>query len=72
MFCFTETITVLYSSSLGVVDFHPSGDCAVIFLSAAEVIEGQLFKRRLAGLRSVSSDESPQIVSALFKHLTLR
>jgi len=49
----SETITVLYSSSLGVVDFHPSGDCAVIFLSAAEVIEGQLFKRRLAGLRSV-------------------
>lgn len=45
---------MLYSSSLGVVDFHPSGDCAVIFLSAAEVIEGQLFKRRLAGLRSVS------------------
>ena len=45
---------MLYSSSLGVVDFHPSGDCAVIFLSAAEVIEGQLFKRRLAVLRSVS------------------
>jgi len=48
-----ESITVLYSSGLGVVDFHPSGECAVIFLSAAEVIEGQLFKRRLAGLRSV-------------------
>ena len=50
----TESIKVLFASDLGVVDFHPSGDCAVIYISAAEMIEGVLYKKRLAGLKSVS------------------
>lgn len=48
-----ENIKVLYASDLGIVDFHPSADCAVIFLSAAEVVEGQNYRKRLAGLKSV-------------------
>ncbi|XP_046441607.1 Fanconi anemia core complex-associated protein 24-like [Daphnia pulex] len=49
----TESIKVLFTSDLGVVDFHPSGDCAVVYISAAEMIEGVLYKKRLAGLKSV-------------------
>lgn len=49
----TESIKVLFSSDLGIVDFHPSGDCAVIYISAAEMIEGLLYRKRLAGLKAV-------------------
>lgn len=48
-----ESIKVLFASELGVVDFHPSGDCAVIYISVAEIIEGQLYRKRLAGLKAV-------------------
>lgn len=43
----------MFASELGVVDFHPSADCAVIYISAAEMIEGVLYRKRLAGLKAV-------------------
>ena len=49
-----ESIKVLFASDLGVVDFHPSGECAIIYISAAEMIEGVLYRKRLAGLKSVN------------------
>ena len=45
---------MLFASELGVVDFHPSADCAVIYISAAEMIEGHLYRKRLAGLKAVN------------------
>ena len=53
LFSFLETIKVLYSPGLGVVDFHPSSDCAIVFVSAAELVEGLQYKKRLATLRNL-------------------
>lgn len=48
-----ESIKVLFNPNLGVVDFHPSAECAVMFISPAEMVEGNLYRKRLAGLRAV-------------------
>ena len=50
---FPESIKVLFESDLGVVDFHPSAECAVIYISAAEMVEGSMYRKRLAGLKTV-------------------
>ena len=38
---------------MGIVDFHPSGECAVIFLAGAELVEGQLYRKKLVQLKAV-------------------
>jgi len=43
---------VLFSSGLGIVDFYPSGECAVVFISADEMIEEHKYKKRLAVLQA--------------------
>ncbi len=51
----TAGVSVLYEDHLGVVDFHPSGEVAVVYLNEADIVAGILYKRKLAKLRTVSS-----------------
>lgn len=50
-----ESIKVLFESNLGVVDFHPSAECAVMFVSLSDMAEEppQQYRKRLAGLKAV-------------------
>ena len=47
-------MNILYEDRLGVVDFHPSNEMAVVYISEAELVTGPLYKRKIAKLRRVS------------------
>ncbi|XP_068200283.1 Fanconi anemia core complex-associated protein 24-like [Palaemon carinicauda] len=44
---------VQYAEGLGVVDFYPSEDAAVIFLSEADLVSGNAYRRRIVKFRQV-------------------
>ncbi|KAK2152530.1 hypothetical protein LSH36_326g05037 [Paralvinella palmiformis] len=48
-------VNILYEDRLGVVDFHPSSDMAVVYLSEGDLVAGSSYKRKLAKLRMASS-----------------
>ena len=43
----------MFEDRLGVVDFHPSSDMAVVYLPEADLVAGSSYKRKLAKLRMV-------------------
>lgn len=57
-----ETIKVIYSNDIGtIVDFYPSGDCAVIYISPAELVEGQQYRKKLVQLKAVCIQNYQQL-----------
>ena len=46
-------VNVLYEDNLGIVDFHPTNDVGVIYLSEANLVTGSSYKRKLVKLRKV-------------------
>ena len=54
MFYFTEAVAVLYEDVLGVVDFHPSSDTAVLYISEADLAVSSAYRRRAVRLRKVT------------------
>ena len=49
------SVNVVYEENLGVVDFHPSKDVGIVYVSEADLVSGQTYKRKLVKLRKVSS-----------------
>ena len=45
---------MLYEDVLGVVDFHPSSDTAVLYISEADLAFGSAYRRRAVRLRKVT------------------
>ncbi|XP_070574387.1 Fanconi anemia core complex-associated protein 24-like isoform X2 [Ptychodera flava] len=74
-------IKVSYEDDLGVVDFHPSSDTAIIYVSENDIIAGHSYRRRLVKLRKANSMKgvvlvektpvSQQYFSALQKFVVL-
>lgn len=46
---------MIYEDAMGVVDFHPSVDMAVIYLTENDLVSGTMYKRKLVKLRKVNS-----------------
>ena len=38
---------------MGIVDFHPASDVAIVYLSEADLVAGSSYKRKLVKLRKV-------------------
>ena len=58
-------LSVLYEDKLGVVDFHPSTETAVIYISEADLVTGQMYKRKVVKLRKVMGYPYSCIMKAL-------
>ncbi|XP_042860487.1 Fanconi anemia core complex-associated protein 24-like [Penaeus japonicus] len=63
----TQT-NVLYSDGLGVVDFHPSADAAIIFISEADLLTGGSFKRRIVKFRQANTSLRGIVVAQKTAH----
>ncbi|XP_014676480.1 PREDICTED: Fanconi anemia core complex-associated protein 24-like [Priapulus caudatus] len=50
-----ENVNVLYEDCLGVVDFYPSSDTAVVYLAEADLVRGNGYRRKLVKLQKVRS-----------------
>ena len=48
------SVNVVYEENLGVVDFHPSKDVGIVYVSEADLVSGQTYKRKLVKLRKVT------------------
>lgn len=59
---------VLYSDGLGVVDFHPSADAAIIFVSEADLLSGGSFKRRIVKFRQANTSLRGIVVAQKTPH----
>ena len=53
---------MLFEDRLGVVDFHPSSEMGVVYITEAELVTGNLYKRKVAKLRRVSKLELSQYI----------
>ena len=49
----TGAVNVLYEDQIGVVDFHPSSNTAVLYISEGDLVMGQSYRRRVVKLRKV-------------------
>ncbi|XP_072013662.1 Fanconi anemia core complex-associated protein 24-like [Amphiura filiformis] len=45
-----EKLPLIFEDGLGVVDFHPSGDVAVIYLPETDLVAGTAYRRKLVKL----------------------
>ena len=52
--CFADKLPVIFEDGLGVVDFHPSGDSAIIYLPEADLVSGNSYRRKLVKLHKVN------------------
>ena len=48
-------MTVQMDDSMGVLDFHPSTDVGVVYLTEADLVEGDTYKSKLNKLTKVQS-----------------
>uniref|UniRef100_A0A8C5UCQ3 FA core complex associated protein 24 n=1 Tax=Malurus cyaneus samueli TaxID=2593467 RepID=A0A8C5UCQ3_9PASS len=48
-------VTLIFEDGLGLVDFHLSNRACILFISEADLVAGNEFKRRLVKLRNASS-----------------
>lgn len=48
----TGSIQVLYDDNLGLIDFYPSSNTGVVYITEAELVSNS-YRRRLAKLRKV-------------------
>jgi len=44
----------MFDESLGVIDFCPSSNIAVVYVNEAELVAGSAYRRRLVTLRKVT------------------
>ena len=54
---FAGSVNVLYEDQLGVVDFHPSSNTAVLYISEGDLVMGQSYRRRVVKLRKVKTQK---------------
>lgn len=47
-------INVLFQDQMGIVDFYPSGDSAVIYINEGDLVLGGSYKRKIVKLRKAS------------------
>ncbi|XP_045584743.1 Fanconi anemia core complex-associated protein 24 isoform X2 [Procambarus clarkii] len=55
--------SVLYSDGLGIVDFYPSRDAAVIFVSEADIISGINYRRRIVRFRQANTSIRGSVIA---------
>ncbi|XP_076055704.1 Fanconi anemia core complex-associated protein 24-like [Oratosquilla oratoria] len=66
----SRLISVDYAEGLGVADFHPSSEAAVLFISEAELVSGANYKRRLVKFKQ-GNTSLRGIVIAQRTHITM-
>jgi hypothetical protein len=49
-----RSANVLFDDSLGSIDFRPSNNVAVIYVSEAELVAGNIHRRKIVKLRKAS------------------
>ena len=54
---------VMHEDQLGVADFYPSSDIGIVYVSEADQVMGNMYRRKLAKLRKVR-----QFNAFFFKH----
>ncbi|XP_071957774.1 Fanconi anemia core complex-associated protein 24-like [Antedon mediterranea] len=52
---FSGKAKVVFDSQLDIVDFHPSHDTAIIYVSEQDMVAGTSYKKRIVKLRKVTS-----------------
>ena len=60
---FLGKLKVLMEDNLGVIDFHPSNEAGIVYISETDLVAGSGFKQKLAKLRKVR--KSPITTSLL-------
>lgn len=55
LFSFVSDVNVQFEDHLGIVDIYPSNESAVVYISEADLVSKNSYKRKLVQLRRVSS-----------------